>query len=87
MAEVVVMAPAELAELVRAAVADALDERDVAPLALVDQQGLARALGVSTPTVRRLVREGLPELRVGDAPRYEIEACLGWLRGRRGGAP
>jgi hypothetical protein len=37
---------------------------------------------VCADTVDRLRREGLPEIAVGDAPRFELDACLGWLRGR-----
>jgi hypothetical protein len=28
---------------------------------------------------------GFPELKVGDAPRFELEAVLEWLRSRRKG--
>lgn len=83
MGDVVVLSPAELASLVRDAVADALAAREQAAApALCDQAGIARALGVSTPTIRKMVRDGMPELRVGDAPRYELATCIAWLRAR-----
>lgn len=62
-------------------VAEKIAERmaDV-PKALLDRAELARAFGISTPTVCNLVRRGMPELRIGSAPRYELGPCLAWLR-------
>jgi hypothetical protein len=54
----------------------------VPPPALLDRRGLARELGVSLATVDRLRGEGLPELRVCDAPRFELAEALSWLRAR-----
>jgi hypothetical protein len=34
--------------------------------------------------VDRLRAEGMPELRVGDAPRFELAAVLAWLKERQG---
>jgi hypothetical protein len=50
---------------------------------LLDRRGLAQALDVGVDTVDRMRGEGMPELRVGDAPRFELERVLEWLRGRR----
>lgn len=73
----------ELAAVVRAAVADALAEHEPAAApTLLDREACARMLGVSLGTLDRLRREGMPELRVGDAPRYEADAVIAWLRGR-----
>jgi len=52
------------------------------PPALLDRAGLARELATSPGTVDRLRREGLPEVRVGDQPRFELAAVLAWLRRR-----
>lgn len=49
---------------------------------LLDRRGLAQLLDVSLPTVDRLRAEGCPELRVAEAPRFEAERVLEWLRGR-----
>lgn len=49
---------------------------------LLDRSRAAEFLGCSLPTLDKLRAEGLPELRVGDAPRFEREAVLGWLRAR-----
>lgn len=56
------------------------------PPALLDRAGLARELATSPGTVDRLRREGLPEVRVGDQPRFELGAVLAWLRRREGRA-
>lgn len=50
--------------------------------ALHDRQSLARELRCGVDTVDKLRREGMPEIRVGDAPRFELEHVLSWLRGR-----
>ncbi len=52
--------------------------------ALLDRQGLARALGVSLGSLDRLRKQaGFPELRLGDSARFELDAVVGWVRGRR----
>jgi hypothetical protein len=53
--------------------------------ALVDRNGLAQALSVSVSTIDRLRAEGAPTVWVADAPRFEPEAVVAWLRSR--GAP
>jgi hypothetical protein len=75
--------------------AEDLDERDERLFArvvealqadgprLLDRDGLATALGVSTKTLDRLRRAGLPELRIGDSPRFDYGEVIGWLRTRR----
>jgi hypothetical protein len=73
----------ELRELVRDAAIEAVAESGGAPQpALLDRSGLAQALGVGTSTVDRFRREGCPVLWVGDSPRFELEPCMAWLRGR-----
>jgi len=72
-----------LAELV----ATKLEERiaptpAVSPQPLLDRKKLAEALGCSLPTVDKLTREGLPHLRVGDSPRYELDRAIEHLRAR-----
>lgn len=70
------------------AVADELEARGLgvqpepAPT-LRDRRGLAEALHVGVDTVDRLRRDGCPELTVGDAPRFELDRVLAWLRERR----
>jgi len=67
-------------------VADLIDERlgrMQQPIKrLLDRRGLAEMLDCGVDTVDRLRREGLPELKVGDSPRYEAERVLAWMRDR-----
>lgn len=73
----------ELRELMREAALEAVAELGSAPKpALLDRNGIAQALGVSSSTVDRLRREGMPSILIGDSPRFEIEPCLAFLRGR-----
>jgi hypothetical protein len=78
---VVVVTPAELAELVKRAVQDALavQQQETVP-ALLDRAGIAQQLGVGIGTVDRLKREGLPCVFIGDSPRFELAECLAWIR-------
>src|SRR4051812_17762449 len=81
----VVVPPEALAELVTQAVAAALDGVNLGHTPpLLDRAGLARALSVSTSTVDRLLRAGLPYLRVADAKRFELASTLAYLRSTTG---
>jgi hypothetical protein len=82
---VVTLSADEFRVLISEAVAGALEAigpTGQAP-ALLDRAGLARAFDVSLATLDRLRAEGCPELRLGDAPRFELSEVLGWLRDRR----
>ena len=77
----------ELARLLSAEIGSSLADQ-LAELAsvsrspkLLDRRGLATALDVSLPTVDRLTRDGIPHLRIGDSPRYELDRVLSHLRG------
>lgn len=82
----VILTPAQLQELVKQAVGEVLAEhqQDTAPPALVDRQGLARALGVSPGTVDKMRQRGCPEVRIGECPRFEVGAVVAWLKQRGG---
>ena len=69
----------ELAGLVREAVATAREKVAPAPQ-LLDREGLSIALGCSGGMVDKLRRKGMPHLRLGDSPRFELERCLEWIR-------
>lgn len=81
----VTLTRAELAELIEDAVALATerltDSASGAP-ALLTQADLAKTLCVSVRTIHTLRQQGLPMLRVGDSPRFELAAVLSWLRNR-----
>jgi hypothetical protein len=59
------------------------DVNETTKPSLLDRTGLAKALGVSTATVRRLRRDGCPAIKVGDMDRFEKDAVIAWLRARR----
>jgi hypothetical protein len=68
-------------EAVADALADGMPEAKQGPV-LVDREDLATALKVSVPTVDRLREKGMPTIMIGDCPRFEIAACVEWLRTR-----
>lgn len=53
-----------------------------APDALLSRKAAATALGVSVATLDRRVAEGLPSVRVGSVPRFDLAACRDWLATR-----
>lgn len=70
----------ELSALVREAVAQALTASSSPAPLLLDREGLSIALGCSGGMVDKLRRRGMPHLRLGDSPRFELERCLEWIR-------
>ncbi len=72
----------ELAAIVRAEVNAALAAQSEAP-SLLDQNALARELGVSARTVYTLRQQGLPVVWLLDSPRFDLAACLAWLRDQK----
>ncbi len=57
------------------------------PDGLLSKKQLAKRLDVSTATIDRLTREGMPiAAHVGDARRFDLDACRAWL-GARGKRP
>jgi hypothetical protein len=78
---VVVTTPEALRELVREAVTEALPSPEPAP-ALLDRRALAAALACCTDKIDQLRREGMPVVKLGDSPRFELQRCLEWLRAR-----
>lgn len=68
-----------LAELVREAVASALDVRPV----LVDKSTLAKQLQCSAAHIDNLRKTGLPTVKLGDAVRFDSAEVVRWLRARK----
>jgi len=74
-----------IADAVDARIAERLDAIGSKPgPRLLDRRALAEVLGCGIDTIDRMRREGMPELTVGDAPRFDAEEVLTWLRARRG---
>lgn len=78
----VTLTRAELGALVEDAVTRAAGALALAAErpALLDRAALALALGCSGSLVDKLRRQGMPHVRLGDSPRFELERCLDWLR-------
>jgi excisionase family DNA binding protein len=66
----------------RALVAEELESIAVRQRALLTLEETAELCRCSTRHIRRLRRDGLPVLFLGDSPRFEREAVLSWLRER-----
>lgn len=49
---------------------------------LLDRVAIAEQLDISLPTLDRLRKEGCPFVMIGDAPRFEVDRVLEWLRSR-----
>lgn len=47
--------------------------------ALLDREGLAQQLGVSSGMVDKLRRQGLPTVWLGECPRFVLTDVLAWL--------
>lgn len=43
----------------------------------------AREIGISDRTLRTYRDEGMPHVLIGTEVRYEIDACVAWIRQRR----
>lgn len=85
-APVVMMTRAELKALVREAAEEARALAEATPASvLLDRNAIAAALGCSATTIDALRKRGMPWVRLGESPRFELEDCLSWLRGQKGG--
>jgi hypothetical protein len=77
------MAPDDVRDLIREEIRAALAERSEQPApALLDRRGLATALDVCLDKIDALRKQGMPTITIGDVPRFELDRCLEWLRGR-----
>jgi len=76
----------ELGALMREAAAEAVAAAPSPTPSLLDREGLSLALGCSGSMVDKLRRQGIPHIRLGDSPRFELERCLEWLRQKEGAA-
>jgi excisionase family DNA binding protein len=48
----------------------------------LDSAGVCQMLSISPPTLRRMVEDGLPSVRCGEARRYDPDAVRQWLASR-----
>ncbi|HTV24301.1 MAG TPA: hypothetical protein VMG12_36665 [Polyangiaceae bacterium] len=69
--EVVVLTADQLRQIVRDAIVEAFEaQKEDPPAQLLDRSGIARVLGLSTASIDKLRKRGLPSIRVGDVPRF-----------------
>lgn len=71
-----------LREILLPEIAEILREPAESAPALLDRRQLASKLSICLDTLDKLRKAGLPEIRVGDAPRFELNIVLEWLRQR-----
>jgi hypothetical protein len=79
---VVTLTLGQLRAMVREEIDRAVEEVE-GPPALIDTNALSRHLGVSSRTVFELRKQGLPVVWLCDSPRFELGACLDWLKARK----
>jgi hypothetical protein len=84
--KVVVMSESEFRRIISEEVTRAMDasKQSGGEVQLVSRKQLADSLSCSLVTVRAMVREGMPFVRVGKADRFHVNACIGWIRDRSG---
>jgi hypothetical protein len=70
----------DLRRLVREELDQALGQAREQPAVLLDRVALAKALTVSTTTIDRLRTQGLPTVWIIEAPRFDLNAVIAWLR-------
>lgn len=79
-----------LRPMVRDVVAEVLTEfLEAEPLKpeLLTRQQVAQVLQISSQTVMRMVKEGMPMQRIGDSPRFKVAHVLAWIEERSKRAP
>lgn len=81
---VVHLSVADLERMIESAVSRALEAQAPKPDYL-DRNGVAQELGISVATVARLMKLGMPHLRVGDSPRFRLADVQRWLEERAKG--
>jgi len=81
--QLIVTTPEQLQQIVSDAVAKAIANTKPTTPTLLDMAGLGRALGLSAPSVRKLIRAGAPFLSCGDLKRFDLAAVCSWLASRR----
>ena len=85
---IVFLSESKVREAIRDEISTLLEQApaETQPLT-VSRSGLAKLLGFSTSTVDAMRKQGMPETRMVDSPRWIVADVLQWLRKRaRGGS-
>lgn len=49
---------------------------------MLNKEELAKELNISVPMVNKLMRQGMPRIKIGTAVRFDYEEVLTWLKER-----
>ena len=80
---VIVLTELQLQAMLDGAARRAVETATKAGPRLLDLSSLGRELGLSAPSIRKLIDEGLPFLRCGQLKRFDLGAVCSWLAARR----
>lgn len=78
----IVTTKADLREIIRDALADALSDQRTPAAELMSAEGLGERIGVHARTVRNWVLHGCPHVRAGRKLRFREPDVLQWLEER-----
>ena len=81
--DLVVTTKADLRQMVREAVADALSGRETSAPDLMSAAELGKRIGVHARTIRNWVLHGCPHVRAGRKLRFREPDVLRWLEERQ----
>jgi excisionase family DNA binding protein len=79
----IVTTKADLREMVREAVADAMSDRKTPAPELMSAAELGKRMGVHARTIRNWVLHGCPHVRAGRKLRFREPVVLRWLEERQ----
>ena len=49
---------------------------------MLNKEELAKELNISVPMVNKLMRQGMPRIKIGTAVRFELAEVVKWLKER-----
>lgn len=52
---------------------------------MLKKQELAEKLNISVPMVDKLMREGMPKIKIGKSVRFDYEEVLMWIKDKNNG--
>ena len=78
----IVTTKADLREIIRDALADALSDQRTPATELMSAEGIGKRIGVHARTVRNWVLHGCPHVRAGRKLRFREPDVLQWLEER-----
>lgn len=58
-------------------------EREEAPMFLTAKE-MSDVLGINEKTFAKMVKEGMPSVKIGERPKFDLSDVLDWLKNRSG---